>query len=136
MLRGNLPLEVSVNLVTRSYRLTVTEMYNRLAVDGLGTRLGVSMTILDFIPIEGKLQKFTADKGSSLKDTHRLQGFVQRKKYRISNSTIILQFVCDHLHEVFRSFKDWKTYLKEVPQRVRSYNIFLALMIVFFTWVL
>ena len=101
MLRGNLPLEVSVNLVTRSYRLTVTEMYNRLAVDGLGTRLVVSMTILDFIPIEGKLQKFTADKGSSLKDTHRLQGFVQRKKYRISNSTIILQFVCDHLREVF-----------------------------------
>ena len=67
MLRGNLPSEVSVNLVTRSYRLTVTEMYNRLAVDGLGTRLDVSMTILDFIPIEGKLQKFTADKGSSLK---------------------------------------------------------------------
>lgn len=76
-------------------------MYNRLAVDGLGTRLGVSMTILDFIPIEGKLQKFTADKGSSSKYTHLLHGFVQRKKYRISNSTIILQFVWDHLREVF-----------------------------------
>ena len=67
-------MEVSVNLVPRSYRLTLTEMYNHLAVDGLGTRLGISMTILDFIPIDGKLQKFTADKGSSLKDTHRLQG--------------------------------------------------------------
>ena len=52
-------MEVSVNLVTRSYRLTVTEMYNRLAVDSLGTRLGVSMTILDFIPKNSKNSQLT-----------------------------------------------------------------------------
>ena len=77
-------MEVSVNLLPRSYRLTLTEMYNHLAVDGLSTRLGVSMTIIDFIPIEGKLQKFTADKGSSLKDTHRLQGFVNERNIALA----------------------------------------------------
>ena len=28
-----------INLVPRSYRVTVTEMYNRLVVEGLGTRV-------------------------------------------------------------------------------------------------